>query len=220
MTEQNPDKESLVSPASTESDSSVDGSANTSNHGATDDARKLSKKARRKRAQRQQLITFGAIVAVVLIVVGGVLWFVRWQGEQIETLPADQRITAVVGDKEVEIPPYSVCELDDRECAPGQPFSLDLAGAKEFTVKVPRDISDHDWAVLEIFDDPGANEQTLHRGNEATEITIPVESPRLSADGTHPALAVVEVHSMLVGLDAQGENTPMNVVWSISPRTR
>lgn len=192
--------------------------ASTAMHGSTAPMKKLSKKQRRKRAQRKNILTMVAIVAMVAVLVGAAVAFNNWQNNRITTLPQDQRVIAVVDSKETPIAPFSACELDDASCTPNMPVEVDLTGVSEFTLKLPEDVSNHDWALLEIFDDPGANSEQYFAADEAQEVTVPVESPKTAEDGTHPKLAVVEIHSMLVGLDSQGEQSPFNVVWSIKPK--
>ncbi|WP_293792141.1 DUF2771 domain-containing protein [uncultured Corynebacterium sp.] len=178
-------------------------------------APKLSKKQQRKRAQRKQLLTMGAIVVLVVVVIGGVLLYNRWQDGKIETLPQEQRITAVVDGKELEIAPYSVCELDDRDCKPSEPHKLEVGDAKEVTLKLPEDVYNHDWSLLQIFDDPGANQDNYYKGDERQEVTLKTEADVKSKDGSTPKLKVLELHSMLIGLDDNDEQTPYATIWSI-----
>ena len=149
-------------------------SASTNNEKPNPDAaapKKLSKKQKRRKAQRRQLLTALALVAMVAVVVAAVVGYNQWKDGHVETLPSEQRITAVVNGQETEIAPYSACEIDDADCQQqeGQPFELDLQGAKEFTLKLPKDVYDHDWAMLQIFDDPGAMNAACSR--EDLEIT-------------------------------------------------
>lgn len=183
--------------------------------GAGKPAPKLSKKQQRQRAQRKQLLTMGAIVALVVVVIGGVLLYNRWQDGKIETLPKDQRIIAVVDGKEVEIAPYSACQLDDPDCRPSEPYKLEMGDAKEVTLKLPEDVYDHDWSMLQIFNDPGANQDNYYKGNERQEVTLKTEANVKAKDGSTPLLRVVELHSMLVGLDDNDEQTPYATIWSI-----
>ena len=177
--------------------------------------KKLSKKARRKQEQRKQLLAFAAIVAVVAIVAAAIVFYNRWRDGQVETLPQDQRIVAVVDGQEQHIAPYSTCELDDKDCKPGQPAPLELKGAKEFTLKIPQDVTNHDWSLLKIYNDPGANQDNYFRADEAQEVKLKLGAERKSADGSTPSLKLVEVRSMLVGLDAEKNQTPVNTIWSI-----
>lgn len=177
--------------------------------------KKLSRKQQRKKQQRKQLATALAILAVVVVIIAAVIFYNRWKDDQIETLPQDQRITAVVNGQETEIPPYSACQIGDKDCKPGEPFVLHVGDAKEFTLKIPQDVYDHDWSLLQIFDDPGANAESYFKANEKQEITIQTTSDKKAADGATPKLAVVEVHTMLIGLDGNGEQTPVGTVWAL-----
>lgn len=178
-------------------------------------APKLSKKQQRKRAQRKQLMTMGAIVALVVVVIGGVLLYNRWQDGKIETLPQDQRIIAVVDGEEHEIAPYSVCQLDDPDCKPSEPYKLQVGDAKKVTLKPPEDVYDHDWSLLQIFDEPGANQDNYYKSYEREEVTLDLEASVKADDGNTPQLKVLELHSMLVGLDDNDEQTPYATIWSI-----
>lgn len=176
---------------------------------------KLGKKARRKQEQRKQLMAFAAIVIVVALVGAAVVFYNKWKDGQVETLPQDQRIVAVVDGQEQEIAPYATCELDDKDCKPGKPVPLELKGAKEFTLKVPNDVSNHDWSMLKIYNDPGANQDNYFRADESQEVQIKLDAERKSTDGSTPRLKLVEIRSMLVGLDAEKNQTPVNTIWSI-----
>lgn len=198
-------------------------SANTETKHSTAEVastKKLTKKQKRRKAQRRQLLTVLAIAVMVIVVVAGVLVFNKWKDKQVETLPADQRITAIVNGEETDIAPYIACELDDKECQDqeNKPFELDLHGAKEFTLKVPSDVAATQWAMLQIFNDPGANTEKTFAPNESSEVTIKLDSDKVADDKTTPRTAVVEIHSMLVGLDDNDEQTPVNTVWSIAPK--
>lgn len=184
-------------------------------------APRKSVKQRRKAEQRKQLITMVSILVLVAAVVGAVLAFNWWRNDRAGTPPQDQRIIAVVGDdnaEEVEIPPYSACEIDDADCSPSEPFELDFKGQDTATLKIPQDVYDHDWAMLSIYDDPGANDETYHKANETTEVEISVASDKKTKGGKHPKLTVVEIHSLLIGKDADGEETPVSAIWSITPK--
>mgnify|MGYP001941470982 FL=1 len=178
-------------------------------------APKLSKKQQRKRAQRKQLMTMGSIVALVVVVIGGVLLYNRWQDGKIETLPQDQRIIAVVDGEEHEIAPYSVCQLDDPDCKPSEPYKLQVGDAEKVTLKPPEDVYDHDWSLLQIFDEPGANQDNYYKSYEREEVTLDLKASLKADDGSTPQLKVLELHSMLVGLDDNDEQTPYATIWSI-----
>lgn len=178
-------------------------------------APKLSKKQQRQRAQRKQLLTMGAIVALVVVVIGGVLLYNRWQDGKVETLPQEQRIIAVVDGKEHEIAPYSVCQLDDPDCKPSKPYTLHVGDAKKVTIKPPEDVYDHDWSLLQIFDEPGANQDNYYKAYEREEVTLDIDASMKTKDGGTPTLKVLELHTMLVGVDDNDEQTPFATIWSI-----
>ncbi len=180
--------------------------------------KKLSKKARRKRQQRRQLMIFLAIVAVVAVVVAAVLGFNKWRDKRDTKSPEDQRIVAVINGKETEIPPYSTCEIDAKDCGQGKPFELDFGGAEEATLKIPKDVYDHDWSMLKIFQNEGANSEDYFRANEQKEVKISLKSEKKDDSGKASPLTVVEIHSLLVGEDDQGEQAPVATVWSIAPK--
>lgn len=179
----------------------------------------LTKKQRRQKEQRRQLLFGLAIVVLVAVVVLAVLGYNKWKDEQVETLPQDQRIVAVVDGEETEVAPYSTCEVDAPKCEPGAPHRLDLKGAKEFTLKLPQDVYDHDWALLKVYDDPGANTDDYFKANEKQEVNVKLDAERKSGDGSTPKLAVVEIQSLLIGLDKEKNQTPVTAVWSfeVSP---
>ena len=179
--------------------------------------RRLTAKQRRKQEQRKQLITAASIIVLVLVVIGAVLGFNQWSKNRDGTDPADLRVIAVVNGEEFEVPPYQTCELDDKDCAPGEPYELELKGADKFTLRIPEEIHDHDWAMLHIFDHPGANTEEYHKSYETTEVEVLTTSEKRPEDGAAPMLNVVEIQSLLVGRDADGEETPISAIWSIAP---
>ena len=120
----------------------------------------------------------------------------------------------MVNGTETEVAPYSTCELDSPDCTKGKPFELDLNGAEEFTLKIPEDVHDHRWALLKVYDDPGANNDTYFDSYEQPEVTISAKADRTSEDGKQPKVAVVEVQSLLIGEDENKDQTPITTVWS------
>lgn len=180
--------------------------------------RSLSKKQRRRAEQRKQVLAVVAIAVAVTLVVLAVLAFNAWRNKQIDTLPQDQRIVAVVGDNRVDVAPYSTCEIDAKQCQPSSPTELDFGPKGTVTLQLPQDVYDHDWSMLKIYDDPGANTEDYFRSNEQKEVTVSTASEKRTADGRTPKLTVVEIHSLLVGKDANGEQTPVATVWAIKPK--
>lgn len=188
--------------------------------GATKESasKKMSKKARRRQRQRKQLLAMASLLLVVVVIIGGVILYNKWAEQRIETLPQDQRITAVVDGREIAVPPYSACEIGSTECNPGEPFELKVGDAKEFTLKIPQDVADHDWSMLKVYPDPGANTEDYFKSNEVTELKIQTKAEKASSDGSHSPLQVVEIHSMLIGKGAEGDQAPYATIWSLAVR--
>lgn len=216
MTEDNRDSRAKAFARASEASKDQQDSLDTAADKASGTAgKKVSKKARRKQEQRKQLMAFAAIVLVVLIVAAAIVFYNRWKADKVETLPQDQRIVMQVNGQEKEIAPYATCEIDDKDCKPGQPVPVELGGAKEFTLKIPQDVSNHDWSMLKIYNDPGANQENYFRADESKEVKLKLDAERKSADGSTPSLKLVEIRSMLVGLDSEKKQTPVNTIWSI-----
>jgi cytoskeletal protein RodZ len=174
---------------------------------------KQTKKQRRKAAQRRQLLTVLVIVILVAAVAGFFWWFQNRPEKHPD--PHDLRITAVVNGQETEVAPYSVCAIGQDDCTPGTPTKLDIPADGEVTLKLPDDVSDGEWQLLQIYDDPGANVDNTYSANEKSEVTIKGSSDQKSSDGKNPRLAVAEIHTWALGQDDDGEQG-YTVVWSVA----
>ncbi len=178
-------------------------------------AEKLSRKAARRKEQVRALLLAVGVLAITAIVVGGTMLYMQWKDAQIQTLPQDQRIIAVVDGKEISLAPYSTCELDDPDCQTGTPTVLQVGDAESFTLRIPEDVYNHDWSLLKVYDDPGANREQYFTSYEADEVEVVVGADVVSADGSEPKLVVVEIQSLLVGLDSNEDQTPIATIWSL-----
>lgn len=176
---------------------------------------KQTKKQRRKAAQRRQLLTF-LIILILVALVAGIFWW--WQSRPDKHPdPHDLHITAVVDGQEQEISPYSVCAIGQQDCEPGEPTTLSIPADGEVTLKLPDDVSDGEWQLLQIYDDPGANVDNTYTANEKSEVTIKGSSDQTNEEGQHPRLAVAEIHTWALGTD-DGEEQGYTVVWSVAAR--
>ncbi|MCS4490061.1 DUF2771 domain-containing protein [Corynebacterium sp. ES2794-CONJ1] len=151
-----------------------------------------------------QVAGLGVAVLVVLITS---IAFQNWWNNRPGTAPEDLKIQAQLGSERFEVPPYSVCELGE-PCREDSPTLKDLSAANELVVDVPRDIYDHDWTVLSIYDDPAHNSEFYFGPYEKKHIEIPTTN-------SDAELLVVEIKSVLIGRDADGAETPLSVVWSV-----
>lgn len=178
---------------------------------------KLTKKQRRQQAQRRQLMTFGAIVLLVVIVAVVVLGAQHYLNSRDEKAPQDLRITAVTADgEETELAPWSIWADGDVRTNDDRPSVIDIPADGGITLRLPSDVYDHDWTLLQFYEDEGANSSDSYAANEAKEVTVNGSSSSTDASGNHPRLIGVEIQSVLI--DSSGdEEEPVVAVWSIAP---
>ena len=127
----------------------------------------------------------------------------------------DVAITVTVNGTEQEVLPYSICELGSN-CVENKVTMLDVADDAKISIKVPRYVYDHEWTQLTIYDNPAANDEKLHGAHERDTIEVPVTiDPVGDKKDVRPRLVVVEIRSVMIGHDAQGEQTPQTTTWSL-----
>ena len=181
-------------------------------------APKLTKKQRRKAAQRKQLLMFLGVIVLVAVVAGAVLGIQKYMDSRDGTKPADLRVTAVSADgEETELAPWSIWADGDERTNDEDPSTLDIPADGEITLKLPSDVYDHDWTLLQVYDDEGANSSSSYAANEAKEVTIEGSSSLTDDEGNHPRLIGVEIQSVLID-DSGDEEEPVVAVWSIAPK--
>ncbi|MGV0362780.1 DUF2771 domain-containing protein [Corynebacterium minutissimum] len=172
-----------------------------------------------KQARKKSLLQFLALIIAVAVIVVAVVLFQKWWNGRPGPEPQDVTITASVGDETVEVSPYSVCE-PGTECQEGEVPNLTVGPDDTLKLDIPEAIYNHEWSVLSIYDDPAANDSTSHGANETTSLEIPGSvDPIEASTGERPNLMVVEISTLMIGHDANGEETPMHTVWSISTMT-
>ena len=147
-------------------------------------APKLTKKQRRKAAQRKQLLMFLGVIVLVAVVAGAVLGIQKYMDSRDGTKPADLRFTAVSADgEETELAPWSIWADGDERTNDEDPSTLDIPADGEITLKLPSDVYDHDWTLLQVYDDEGANSSSSYAANEAKEVTIEGSSSLTDDEG-------------------------------------
>lgn len=172
-----------------------------------------------KQARKKSLLQFLALIIAVAVIVVAVVLFQKWWNDRPGPEPQDVTITATVGDDTLEVSPYIVCE-PGTDCEEGDVPNLTLGPDDTLKLEIPEAISNHEWSVLSIYDDPAANDSTSHGANETTSLEIPGSVPPIEAStGELPKLMVVEISTLMIGQDANGEETPMHTVWSLSTMT-
>ncbi|MCQ9371720.1 DUF2771 domain-containing protein, partial [Corynebacterium sp. 35RC1] len=125
------------------------------------------------RAQRRKnLIQIVALVIAVVVVITASVLFQNWWNNRPGPQPAEVAISVSNGSEQVEVTPYSVCE-PGVECAENEVPVVPVPSDGTMTLTLPKEIYDHDWALLKIYDDPAANSEAYYTSNQATEVTIP-----------------------------------------------
>ena len=169
-----------------------------------------------KQARKKSLLQFLALIIAVAVIVVAVVMFQKWWNDRPGPEPKDVTITATVGDETIEVSPYSICE-PATECEEGDVPNLTVGPDDTLKLDIPEAISNHEWSVLSIYDDPAANDSTAHGANETTSVEIPGSvAPIEASTGERPLLKVVEISTLMIGHDANGEETPLHTVWSLS----
>lgn len=184
----------------------------------------------RTKRRRQTLLQILALAAAAAVVVVGVFSVQRWWSSRPGPAPETITVTATSGDSSVEAHPYQVTELG-HDPRVAETAYVPVDAASELRVTVPEDVSENTWQAVMIYDDPAANDQKSFGPNEASDVTVPgsvdlptaEETPR---DGEkrdtagersepRPRLVLVEISTILVGHDDEGEETAYEVVWSL-----
>lgn len=170
--------------------------------------------AQQRSAKQSNLIKTLAITLIgVVVLVGGVYAFLEYQRNRPVTPVRDLNVEiAAAGSEEVrEIPPYTVCELDE-ECVGDEAPTVSLGslgGAEEVVVRVPREVSQVSWRLLLVYDDPDANEERILQSGESQEETVP------TVTDSGARLVVAEVSALTIDVDDNGEETPVIATWSV-----
>lgn len=171
-----------------------------------------------RKTRRKNLIQLLSLVIAVVVVVLCSIAFQSWWNNRPGPEPNTVTITASSGDVSQDITPFSVCE-PGVPCDENEVPSIAVDKDGELKISVPKEVSDHDWSLLKIYDDPAANDQSFFGANEATEATVAGSvDPVRKKDDKRPRLVVAEVTSVLIGHDDQGVETPYTVTWSVSAK--
>lgn len=176
--------------------------------------------ATRKEAKRKSLLQILALIIAVVVIVVGVVLFQNWWNDRPGPEPNDVSITATVNDETLEVFPYLSCE-PGRDCPEGDVPNLKVGPDDTVTLEIPEAIHNHQWQVLTIYDDVAANDEVLHGAYDTTTVEIPgsvdpIPNSTSGESDTRPQLKVVEVSSIMIGTDDNGEEAPFTTVWSFS----
>lgn len=165
----------------------------------------------RTKRDQNSIATLAVIGLVIVAIVAGLYFYMDWQRNRPGTPPEQIEVTAAAdGDEATAVStlPFSVCEFG-AECPEGTVATVSAHGAENVRITVPREVSEQQWQLLSIYDDPAANSERAFTPGETDEVDVPVVN-----DGAN--LVVVEVSTFLVGHDQAGEETPVMVTWAFS----
>lgn len=167
-------------------------------------------------AARKNLTQFLVLVAAVVVVVTVSVVFQNWWNNRPGPEPSEVTITASSALAEIEASPYTACEIGET-CEEGEVPSLKVPQDGDVTLTLPRDVYDHDWALLKVYDEPAASSEEYFTSFAEKEVTVPLSVDAVDgSDGHRPRLVLLEIKSLLVGTSAAGDEAPFEVVWSIS----
>lgn len=176
--------------------------------------------ATRKEARRKSLLQILTMLVAVFIIVVSVIVFQNWHSNRGDTPPAELTVTVTINDVKHTIYPYLSCE-PGADCPEGEVPNFTVGADDSLTIEVPSEVSKNQWQLLTIYDNPAANDQKLYGAGEATSAVVAgsVDPIDPATDQTRPRLQVVEVSAVLIDKDANGEETPVTTVWSLSTMT-
>lgn len=156
-----------------------------------------------------------AIIAVVIVaIVAGLYFYMDWQRNRPTTPPEQIEVTASAAGTDITTKPFSICEFGE-ECPEGEVATINAGDADNIRITVPQDLAELQWSLLSIYDDPAANTERTFTPREATEVDVPVIAEAEDAeDAAGAKLVVIEVSCLMLGTDADGNETPVMATWS------
>lgn len=167
----------------------------------------------------KQYKTLAVVLVGVLVLVGAVYAFMEYQRNKPTTPVRDLTVEVSAGEHTQEIPPYTICELD-QECDGGEPPTFALGSADgagdsgasggEVKVKVPDEIASISWRLLLVYDDPAENSEQIFQSGEANETTF---AP-VTESGAR--IVVAEVTTLDIDKGDDGEEIPVIATWSVA----
>lgn len=156
------------------------------------------------------------IVAVAVVITGLVLVLDRVNDGGVDD-PASLAMTVRVGDEEIEVLPYKVCDVFEQgadACTTNEDASAHVTiGAEETAeIEVPDEVSAVTWVIQRFYADESVNSADTKKPGEARTETI---AGSASINGERTPLGVVEVSTTVIGENSDGEEVPYGITWSV-----
>ncbi|MDY6049309.1 MAG: DUF2771 family protein [Corynebacterium sp.] len=180
----------------------------------------------------QKTFTAGWIVAfllvAVIVVAALAVGVQRYLNNREVAEPAAITLQVTAGEATAELTPYAVCALDEPCAALSEEADASTVPTLEFAaagddgsvrISLPKQVYDHSFTLLSIYDDPAANAEQTFTSNQATAVDVPVtKDPTDNPDaaGQRPRLQVVEITSLQIETTETGEENPVSVTWSVA----
>ncbi|MDO4927449.1 MAG: DUF2771 domain-containing protein [Corynebacterium sp.] len=128
--------------------------------------------SQQKRKNRKQILI---LLLAVILVVAVSLGFQYWWNNRPETPPSELAITVETSDGQtMDLYPYLICEAGEECDAPDEVTTIKVPDDASVTLTIPSEIYDHDWTLLQIYDDPALNDEFYYAANERTEVKLDV----------------------------------------------
>lgn len=168
-------------------------------------------------AKKKTWRIIGVIIAVALIITGLVLVLDRANDGTVDD-PGALTMTVRLGDEEIEVLPYRVCNMFEKgegACTTDDAATAHVSIGLEETaeIEVADEVSSVTWALQRFYADESVNSADRKEPGEAKTETI---AGSASVNGERTPLGVVEVSTTVIGLDDAGEEVPYGITWSVA----
>ena len=168
-----------------------------------------------KNARRKNLMQFLTLLLAVAVVLAVFVLAQQWWNNRPGPDPRTVELSVTTPDGEKKITPFLACDLG-KQCPENEVPEAALGAEEQMTISLPEEVAAHEWALLKIYDQEAANDESLFKAHERNSIDISGSSDPLSAqDSARPRLQVVEIKTVMIGTDDAGEESPYSVVWSL-----
>ncbi|MFO6505110.1 DUF2771 family protein [Corynebacterium sp. HMSC11E11] len=159
----------------------------------------------------------GVIVAVALIITGLVLVLDRANDDTVED-PAALTMTVRLGDEEIEVLPYRICNMFEEgegACTTDDDATAHVSIEPEEVaeIEVADEVASVTWAVQRFYVDEAVNSADRKEPGEAKTESV---AGSASVNGERVPLGVIEVSTTVIGHDDAGEEVPYGITWSVA----